>query len=153
YHTVVQIELADTERRIRLILNAIEQGIFTASTKDRLLELEAQRDRLRARLQTPAEPRCVPRLHPNLAEIYRHKVRQLETALNEPDIRADAHAAAPRPRRQDRVASGCEARRGHRRDVRRDRRSLGTDQSKSKDPRFRRNTGLVGCGGPQPTRP
>ena len=39
--------LKDTEKNIRNIMNAIEQGILTPSTKDRLLELEARAEELR----------------------------------------------------------------------------------------------------------
>jgi len=38
-------------------------------------------------------PQPAPRVHPNLAEVYRRKVERLEEALNEPDARAEAAEA------------------------------------------------------------
>ena len=43
---VLKAQLAQTEQGIQNMLNAIQQGIFTASTKQRLEELEATKDRL-----------------------------------------------------------------------------------------------------------
>jgi len=86
-------ELADVSRRLGQILAAIEQGVVTATTKERLLELEARRATLKARLAVVPEAPAMPRLHPNLAEVYRRKVADLEAALNMPEERAEAHAA------------------------------------------------------------
>ena len=44
-HSMEQ-QLKDTEKGIKNVMNAIEQGIITSSTKDRLMDLEAQRDDL-----------------------------------------------------------------------------------------------------------
>jgi hypothetical protein len=85
-------ELADVERRLGQILAAIEQGVITTTTKERLLELEARRDALKARLARAPDAPAIPRLHPNLAEVYRRKVADLEAALNMPEERAEAHA-------------------------------------------------------------
>lgn len=41
-----ELELADVRKAIRNIMTAIEQGIITDTTKDRLLELESQKKRL-----------------------------------------------------------------------------------------------------------
>ena len=84
-------QLADVERRIQSILRAIEDGVYTATTKERLLELERRRDELSAQT-TPSEP-PVLRIHPNMPEIYRQKVAKLEEALNEPECRAEAATA------------------------------------------------------------
>ena len=51
-------QLADTERGIENMLNAIQQGVLTSSTKERLEALEKQRDNLKiavlqAELQKP----------------------------------------------------------------------------------------------------
>ena len=43
---VLKAQLAQTEQGIQNMLNAIQQGIFTASTKQRLEELEATKERL-----------------------------------------------------------------------------------------------------------
>ncbi len=42
--------LRDTQKKIRNILTAIEAGIFTPTTKDRLTELETERDRISAEI-------------------------------------------------------------------------------------------------------
>ena len=69
---------------------AIEQGIVTTSTKSRLLELEAKRDACHRNLQEQGDQAPAPALHPGLSEIYRRKVAELETALNDPEIQAEA---------------------------------------------------------------
>ncbi len=43
---VLKAQLAQTEQGIQNMLNAIQQGIFTVSTKQRLEELEATKERL-----------------------------------------------------------------------------------------------------------
>lgn len=43
---ILETQLADTRRAISNIVDAIEQGIFTAATKDRLLKLEAEQAEL-----------------------------------------------------------------------------------------------------------
>jgi hypothetical protein len=82
-------ELAETERKIASILRAIEDGVYTGSTKDRLLHLEKRKAELEA--MKPVPP--TPRLHPNLAALYASKVAGLEEALNEPDAREQAGEA------------------------------------------------------------
>lgn len=74
-------ELAGVERRLHQIVAAIEQGIITATTKDRLLELEARRDTLTTDIAKTASSATPPALHPGLAALYRRKVAELETAL------------------------------------------------------------------------
>jgi site-specific DNA recombinase len=76
----------DIERKITGMLNAIENGVFTASTRDRLLELE----RRKAELDGVRPPAQIMRFHPNVAEVYRQKVAHLEEALNDPALRTEA---------------------------------------------------------------
>src|SRR5918996_3938703 len=52
--------------------------------------LEARRVELLARLE--AAPPSMPRLHPNLAELYRQKVTNLAEALNDEGTRLEAAA-------------------------------------------------------------
>lgn len=52
--TILRQQLADTTKALKNIMAAIEQGIFTASTKTRLQELEADQQSLTARI-TAAE--------------------------------------------------------------------------------------------------
>jgi site-specific DNA recombinase len=58
-------ELAEVNRRIAQVMDAIEQGIITATTKDRLLELEAKREGLTAGMAKAAATSPPPALHPN----------------------------------------------------------------------------------------
>ena len=46
----LEAQLADNKRSIKNLMKAIEQGIITETTKDRLLELEREQSKLAARL-------------------------------------------------------------------------------------------------------
>ena len=48
--TALESELKETEKAIKGLLSAIEQGIITKATKDRMLELEAQKEELEDKL-------------------------------------------------------------------------------------------------------
>ena len=49
---LLEAQLKDTERALGNIMAAIEQGIFTATTRDRLQELEEQKGQLKQQLET-----------------------------------------------------------------------------------------------------
>jgi hypothetical protein len=84
-------ELAQTERGISNVLSAIERGVITETTKNRLLELEGRRSELVAELaETPIRPISI---HPNLVKLYRNKVSRLEETLNAEGIRSEAAEA------------------------------------------------------------
>jgi site-specific DNA recombinase len=85
-YEVARRERTEVERKIKAMVDAIENGIFTASTRDPLLELE----RRNAELDGIKPPAQIARLHPNVAEIYRQKVAHLEVALNDPALREEA---------------------------------------------------------------
>ena len=78
-------------RKIAGIVSAIEEGNYSRALGDRLADLEKQQELLEARLSESPPPTI--RLHPRLAEVYAEKVQQLETALNDPAIRAEAAEA------------------------------------------------------------
>ena len=78
--------LSDVKRRLAGILAAIEQGIVTPTTKERLETLEAEKATLEA---VPAD-RPLPAIHPKLSELYRSKVERLEEELADPEIAAEA---------------------------------------------------------------
>jgi len=59
-----------------------------AAVKDEMAVLEAKRVEIQARLE--AAPPPMPRLHPNLAELYRQKVMNLAEALNDERSRQEA---------------------------------------------------------------
>ena len=48
--TLLEDQLQETTRALKNLMSAIEQGLFTPTTRDRLLELELQKDNLNARL-------------------------------------------------------------------------------------------------------
>ena len=81
-------QLANVQRRIAGIVEAIERGIITPTTKQRLEELEAEKARLEA---LPVEA-ALPAIHPNLARLYRDKVARLEEELADPEIAAEARS-------------------------------------------------------------
>jgi site-specific DNA recombinase len=70
-------KLAGVHRRITRIIDAIERGIITPTTKQRLEELEAEKAELE---RAPVEA-SLPAIHPNLAQVYRNKVARLEEEL------------------------------------------------------------------------
>src|SRR5439155_27110108 len=73
-------ELAQISRNFENVMAAIEAGIYTTTTRDRLVELEQRKAELEAVRPVPPSPR----LHPKLPEIYREKVSRLAEALNDP---------------------------------------------------------------------
>ena len=73
-------------RRISGIVDALERGIITPTTKQRLEVLEAEKANLE---HTPVEA-PLPAIHPNLAQLYRTKVARLEQELADPEIAAEA---------------------------------------------------------------
>ncbi len=71
-------ELADVEKNIEGIVDAIQDGAYSAVLKERLHKLEARKAELTKRLATvPAE---IPDIHPNVAGVYRRKVARLAKA-------------------------------------------------------------------------
>jgi hypothetical protein len=64
-------------------VDAIADGTPVAAVRDRLAHLEQQRLALEAAAATAVAP--APRLHPNLAEIYRKTVVDLVEALERED--------------------------------------------------------------------
>jgi site-specific DNA recombinase len=81
-------QLESIKRKISGIVTAIEEGGYNRILGDRLADLEKQQDLLQAR-SSEAPPTAI-RLHPRLAEVYAEKIQQLEEALNDPAIRAEA---------------------------------------------------------------
>ena len=75
-------------RKIASLIDAISEGLRGADLQDRLDELAQRRDALVDELAAPA-PSPV-RLHPNLGEVYRRKVEELDAALRDPLIHDEA---------------------------------------------------------------
>jgi site-specific DNA recombinase len=72
----LRVELAQVERRLRGIVEAIADGVPARTLKEELLALEARQEHLEAELAAAPEAQQ-PLLHPDLAEIYRKKVAAL----------------------------------------------------------------------------
>jgi site-specific DNA recombinase len=77
------------ERKMAGIMSAIEDGMYTPALKERMKALEARKAEIQA-IVADAEAPSVVRLHPNAAEVYRRKVADLELALNDDGIKAEA---------------------------------------------------------------
>ena len=72
-------ELVATERKLTGLIDALADGFRAPGLQRQLDELENRKAELTARLAEPHRPQ--PRLHPNLAELYRAKVADLRAAL------------------------------------------------------------------------
>lgn len=80
-HDGLARDLATTERKLKGLIDAIADGFRAPGLRAQLDELETKKGTLKAKLEAPAP--TAPRLHPNLAEIYRAKVQTLQDALAE----------------------------------------------------------------------
>ena len=75
---VLRKNLAQTERGIENMLNAIQAGIYTSSTKQRLEDLERQRQELS--LQIAQEELAQPALTRDQIVFWLHRFRKLDTS-------------------------------------------------------------------------
>jgi site-specific DNA recombinase len=82
-HDARRVELDRTRLQIDRLVDAIAEGTPAAAVRDRLAALEVRRCALEPELAAPSPP--APRLHPNLAEVYRQKVAGLTQALQADD--------------------------------------------------------------------
>ena len=83
-----QRELAEVRRKLDGLIEAIADGLRAPGLQQRLNELEARQTNIEQLIAaTPASP---VRLHPNLAQVYRRQVEQLQQALDHPEIRDEA---------------------------------------------------------------
>jgi len=86
----VERDLADVKRKINQIIDAIENGMFHPTMKDRMTDLEDRKSALQHRLDALKPSENLVRLHPRLAEVYRQKVADLATALNDEGTKMEA---------------------------------------------------------------
>ena len=73
-------ELRETKINIQNMLNAIQQGILTRSTKERLEELEAARDDLENKIA--CEKLAKPRISEEFITFWLHRFRKLDVTQN-----------------------------------------------------------------------
>ena len=78
---VLKEQLAQTEHGIQNMLNAIQQGIFTPSTKQRLEELEEAKERLTVSILQ--EELQKPRLSKEQILFFLHRFRAIDTTKQE----------------------------------------------------------------------
>ena len=81
-------ELEQVTRKHDGLIDAIADGLRTTGLKAKLVALEEQKAKLEGALSDTPPP--APRLHPNLAEIYRHKVADLHGVLADPQTHDEA---------------------------------------------------------------
>jgi len=70
------------------IVDAIQDGKYSKTLMDRLLDLEAREETLKATIA--AEPIVPPDIHPNIAAVYAKKVERLAEALGRAEDRDEA---------------------------------------------------------------
>ena len=81
-------ELERVSQKLDGLIDAVSDGLRTDGLLAKLQELEQRKAGLIAELD--AAPPPAPRLHPNLAELYRRKVENLREALATPETRTEA---------------------------------------------------------------
>lgn len=81
--------LKAVERKIHSIMEAVEKGLYSPSMNDRMRQLEAERQALQRTHET-AEASAPVMVHPNLAELYRRRVADLERLLADPELGREA---------------------------------------------------------------
>jgi site-specific DNA recombinase len=84
-------DLTKTKHDIQKLINAIKEGVPGSVIKDEMQSLEDRRQEITRMLEKA--PASIPRLHPNLALIYRNKIDQLAEALNKEISRCEAAEA------------------------------------------------------------
>ena len=85
-------DLVQIDKKISSIMAAIEDGMYQPSMKDRMAVLEGEKRKLDAFLALSPEPPAL-RLHPSLSEVYRTRIRNLSSALQDPCLKTEASEA------------------------------------------------------------
>ena len=81
-------ELKKLNRKLEGLIDAIADGFRSPGLQNQLGDLEHRKAELEQRLKEPHSPQ--PFLHPNLAELYRAKVADLQKALNDPATQTES---------------------------------------------------------------
>ncbi|WP_137128543.1 recombinase family protein [Roseomonas sp. HF4] len=74
-------ELDGVRRKLSGLIDAIADGLRAPGLQGKLDELEARRATLEAEIATAGRSAIPPRLHPNIAGVYRERVTRLREAL------------------------------------------------------------------------
>ena len=88
-----EAELKTVTQKIDKIVDAISEGMFHASMKDKMDALEARKVELTSRLSSLGDAAAPVHLHPSLAQVYRQKVADLTASLNDELVRPEATEA------------------------------------------------------------
>ena len=83
-----QRELAETARRLSGLIEVIADGLRSPGLQQKLEELEQRKCSLEIDIRNSPLPK--PRLHPNMAELYRRQVNELDVALQDPTLHEEA---------------------------------------------------------------
>jgi site-specific DNA recombinase len=85
----VKAKLASVQRKIDGIMHAIEGGLYLPSMKTRFAELEEEKASL---ITQQRRAQTIPNVsvHPNLAAVYRRKVEELESLLEDTEHKDEA---------------------------------------------------------------
>ena len=81
-------DLEKIERELKRIITAIKDGVPALSLKEEMVSLENRKVALEQNINHAPAP--LPRLHPNLSELYRQKIDKLHETLNHEDIQSEA---------------------------------------------------------------
>jgi site-specific DNA recombinase len=84
-------DIGKVEGQIARLIEAIKSGVPGEAVKDEITALEAHKTTLTSKLEIVPLPK--PRLHPNLARIYRDKIENLIAALNSTEMVSEAAEA------------------------------------------------------------
>jgi site-specific DNA recombinase len=87
-HRHITQELQKISTKLDGLYNAIADGLRTKGLRTKLEQLEKQQSELQDKLTEVPPPQ--PRLHPNLAKLYRERVENLHAALSDPQSRTEA---------------------------------------------------------------
>ncbi|MDB5375629.1 MAG: putative recombinase [Rubritepida sp.] len=92
-------ELAQVERKLTGLMEALADGFRTTGLRERLEELEARQTELRREIATGEAMAPAPLFLPNLSEVYRARVTSLRDAMQQsasPEIREALRALIAR---------------------------------------------------------
>ena len=89
HHAQMESDLAKTERQIENFIEAITEGMFHASMKEKMSALEAHKADLEAQLSGTRVSDPIL-LHPRLADVYAQKITNLIDTLYDPSFRPEA---------------------------------------------------------------
>ena len=87
----LKADLQRTKSEIQKLIEAIKAGVPGDALKDEMQSLQDRQKKIEEDLS--AVPPPAPRLHPNLASIYKEKIINLVQALNDPNTLIEANTA------------------------------------------------------------